>query len=192
MRILKFDILLNNLKTRWLNMEYDLLPCTFITVDAIGKPGQRVFYIQGKTEDTTLTLLIEKIQIQTLAAGILRFLEELIERNPDMSKPSGQYNEDQMKITPPVDPLFRVGEIGLAYDIDRDLACLIAKEIQLEAETEDEKQQDEVRYWCTREQLKSLAIWGLDLVQKGRPICPLCGEPINPDGHFCPKKKWTQ
>lgn len=169
-------------------MEYDLLPCTFITVDAIGKPGQRVFYIQGKTEDTTLTLLIEKIQIQTLAAGILRFLEELIERNPDMSKPSGQYNEDQMKITPPVDPLFRVGEIGLAYDIDRDLACLIAKEIQLEAETEDEKQQDEVRYWCTREQLKSLAIWGLDLVQKGRPICPLCGEPINPDGHFCPKK----
>jgi uncharacterized repeat protein (TIGR03847 family) len=157
-------------------MEYDLLPCTFITVDAIGKPGQRVFYIQGKTEETTLTLLIEKIQIQTLAAGILRFLEELAERNPDISKPSGQYMEDQMKITPPVDPLFRVGEIGLAYDIDRDLACLIAKEIQIETEIEEENQQDEVRYWCTREQLKSLA------------ICPLCGEPINPGGHFCPKK----
>ncbi len=169
-------------------MEYDLLPCNFITVDAIGKPGQRVFYLQGQTEDTTLTLLIEKIQIQTLAAGILRFLEELTDRNPDLSKPSGQFEEDNMRISPPVDPLFRVGEIGLAYDMEKDLACLIAKEIQMETDIEDETQQDEVRYWCTREQLKSLANWGLDLVQKGRPICPLCGEPINPSGHFCPKK----
>lgn len=167
-------------------MEYDLLPCNFITVDAIGKPGQRVFYIQGKTEETTITLLIEKIQIQTLAVGILRFLEELEERNPDLSKPSGEFFEENMKITPPVDPLFRVGEIGLAYDMEKDLSCLIAKEIQVETETITDE--DVVRFWCTREELKSLANWGLALVQKGRPICPLCGEPIDPKGHFCPKK----
>ncbi len=167
-------------------MEYDLLPCEFITVDAIGKPGQRVFYLQGKSPETTITLLIEKIQVQTLAAGVLRFLEELQERQPELNPPSGKYSEDTMKITPPVDPMFRIGEIGLAYDTEKDLACLIAKEIVIDEETDAER--SEIRFWCSREQLKSMANWSLVLVQRGRPICPLCGEPIEPGGHFCPKK----
>lgn len=167
-------------------MERDLNPCTNITVDAIGKPGKRVFYIQGSTVSETISLILEKIQVQSLSASILKFLEELQQRTPELPQVSGEFNEEEMRIIPPIDPLFRVGEIGLAYDAEQDLVCLITREIILEnSQPED---QNEIRYWCTREQSKALALWGLELVSRGRPICPLCGEAIDPSGHFCPKK----
>lgn len=51
-------------------IEMDLNPVLHITADAIGQPGQRVFYIQGRTEDSVVTVIVEKVQIQTLALGI--------------------------------------------------------------------------------------------------------------------------
>ncbi len=171
-------------------MELSLNPCIKITSDAIGKPGQRVFYIQGGTMTEEVTLIIEKIQLQSLSASILHFLADLEKNFPDLQPPAGQYTENTMRITPPVDPLFRVGEINLAYNHDSDQACIIVREIPMEEEAAGdlEARMNTVNFWCTREQIKSLANWGLELVQKGRPICPLCHEPINPDGHFCPKK----
>ncbi len=95
-----------------------------------------------------------------------------------------------MHIEPPVDPVFRAGEIGLSYDLELDLAVMVVNEIIMDVNSAEDSDSEinVVRYWCSREQLKSLALWGLEVVQQGRPICPLCGEPINPDGHFCPKK----
>ncbi|OJX41204.1 MAG: hypothetical protein BGO78_00185 [Chloroflexi bacterium 44-23] len=171
-------------------MELTLNPCTNITSDAIGKPGQRVFYIQGTTIDQQVTLIIEKIQVQTLSASILQFLVDLEKNFPDLEIPSGHYSEETMRIVPPVDPLFRVGEISLAYNHESDQACVIVKEITMDPQeaVEDDDRITTVNFWCSREQIKSMANWGLELVQKGRPICPLCHEPISPDGHFCPKK----
>jgi len=174
-------------------MENNLNPCQHLTADAIGKPGQRVFYLQGWTTTHTITLIIEKVQLQTLAIGIFSFLDELQTRHPELEIPGGKYSESTMRIIPPVDPLFRVGEIGLAYDRENEQACLIAREIAMEAnalaeETDQEVETNVIRFWCSREQLKSLANWSLELVQRGRPICPLCNEPIEPSGHFCPKK----
>ena len=57
--------------------EIDLNPVTHITIDAIGKPGQRVFYIQAFQGDQATTLIVEKVQVQTMIIGILQFLEEL-------------------------------------------------------------------------------------------------------------------
>lgn len=166
--------------------EIDIDPVTRLTTDAIGKPGQRVFYLQGQDEQQKITLLIEKVQVQSLSIGVEQFLRELYERFPGLEQASGAYNEDDMHIEAPVEPLFRVGEIGLAYDSDRDLACLIANEILSEEVGEDDT--SIVRFWCTRSQLLGLSSWGMDLSTRGRPICPQCGEPIDPTGHFCPKK----
>jgi len=171
-------------------MEIILNPCTRITADAIGKPGNRVFYIQGETITQKLTVIIEKIQLQSLAAAILKFLEEIHTNHPDLINPSGKVNEEIMHINPPVDPIFRVGEIGLSYDGASDLAIMVVNEIVMEANSSEdsENRTNIIQFWCTREQLKSFSIWGLEIVQKGRAFCPLCSEPINPDGHFCPKK----
>ena len=165
---------------------YELDPVDHITADAIGKPGQRVFYLHAWKGEQVLTVIIEKIQLDSLSIGIEKFLAEVRQQNPDLVEASSRYVEEVMRISPPVDPLFRVGEISLGYDQAEDKMILISRELLLE----DLPAEDGavVRLWCTRAQARALARWGAEVVKGGRPICPQCNAPIEPDGHFCPKK----
>lgn len=166
--------------------EIDLQPVVHITTDAIGQPGKRVFYIQAWQNTRTISLIVEKIQIQSLAVGLEQFLAEIQTRYPELSEAAGDYDEGQMRISPPVDPMFRVGELGLGYDADNDLVVLVARELMAEeADAEDARV---VRFWCTRSQLRAMCRWGMEVASRGRPICPQCGEPMEPEGHFCPKR----
>ncbi|MEI8131079.1 MAG: DUF3090 domain-containing protein [Leptolinea sp.] len=167
-------------------IEMDLDPITHITTDAIGQPGQRTFYLQAWQENKAYTLLVEKIQIQSLAIGFSQFLDEVAVKHPQLPPASADFNEDKMHIIPPVDPLFRVGEIGLAFDSDRDLIIIVVREIL--GEELDQAGASVLHIWCTRSQLKALCAWGLEVINRGRPLCPQCGEPMEPSGHFCPKK----
>ena len=167
--------------------EIDLQPVSHITTDAIGQPGKRVFYVQGWQGERTVTLIVEKLQIQTLAVGVEQFLAELHEKFPDLEEASADYDEQKMRIIPPVDPLFRVGEMGLGYDIDKDWAVLIAKEFSGE-ESGEAAEGRTARFWCTRSQLRAMCRWGIEIASRGRPLCPQCGSPMDPEGHFCPKK----
>jgi len=90
-------------------LEIDVDPVDHITADAIGKPGQRVFYIQAWREQKTVSVLIEKFQLQSLSVGIEQFMAELVEQHADIVDASGDYEEEKMHINPPVEPVFRVG-----------------------------------------------------------------------------------
>jgi uncharacterized repeat protein (TIGR03847 family) len=166
--------------------DIDLHPVSHITTDAIGQPGKRVFYLQGWQGERTVTLIVEKLQIQSLAIGLEQFLAEIHEKFPDLPEAVSEYQEEQMRIHPPVDPLFRVGEIGLGYDAESDLLVLVVREVV--AEGGDPEETGVVRFWCTRSQLRAMAHWGMEVASRGRPLCPQCGEPVDPEGHFCPKK----
>ena len=169
--------------------EIDLSPVSHITTDAIGPPGKRVFYLQGWQDERTISLIVEKLQIQSLAVGFEQFLVELQEQYPQLDDASSSYDEDKMRIQPPVDPLFRVGELGLGYDADNDLVVLVARELMAGDEVEVEEEEAKVvRFWCSRAQLRAMCRWGIDVASRGRPNCPQCGEPMDPEGHFCPKK----
>lgn len=169
-------------------IEIDLNPVTHVTTDAIGQPGQRVFYIQGRTDEQIVTVIVEKVQIQTLALGVEDFLNEIQQRYPDLPPATTGFDEAMMHIQPPVDPLFRVGELGLAYEADNDLAVLVVREIQASDVEGNEEDVSVVRFWCTRSQLSALGQWGLEISGRGRPVCPYCGQPMDPSGHFCPKR----
>jgi uncharacterized repeat protein (TIGR03847 family) len=157
-----------------------------ITADAIGQPGQRVFYLQGRQGSRTITLILEKFQLQSLAIGIEQFLAELAIQNPNLPEASSDYQENDMRLQLPLEPLFRIGEIGLGYDPSRDRVVMIVREIQ-EAEQDPEKAAT-VRFWGTRSQFRALGRWSIEVINRGRPICPQCGQPMEPEGHFCPKK----
>jgi len=166
--------------------EIELDPVSLITIDAIGKPGQRVFYIQAIKDDEVVTVIIEKVQVQTLAVGLEQFFTEIGEKYPELSEASAEYDESKMHIYPPVDPLFRTGELGLGYDAERDMMVLMAREVIVEGQEEEDV--DVARFWLTRSQMRAMMSWGLEIAGRGRQICPQCGEPMDPEGHFCPKK----
>ncbi len=166
--------------------EIELRPISHITIDAIGQPGKRVFYLQGWQGMRSITLIVEKIQVQSLAIGLEQFMTEVNQQFPDLAEMNDEYDEDQMRIRPPLDPLFRVGELGLGYDAENDLVVLVAREAV--AEDQDPAQAKSVRFWCSRAQVRAMCRWGMQVASQGRPICPQCGEPMDPEGHFCPKK----
>lgn len=167
-------------------IDLDLKPVDRLTVDAIGQPGERVFYIQGSKDTQVVTILMEKIQVQTVCVGVEQFLSEILEKYPAILPHDEEYDETVMHIQSPIDPLFRAGEIGLAYDTDEDMAIVLVKEILAEQESGDDL--NEVRFWCSRSQLAALSRWGIEIASRGRPICPQCGEPMDPSNHLCPKK----
>lgn len=169
------------------HIEIDLNPVTHITIDAIGQPGERVFYLQGKSADQVITLLVEKFQIQTLALAIENLMAELAENAPELADASPSYDEDEMILEPPLDPLFRVGELSLGYEQERDMLILIAKEVSAALTETEEEDLSEVRFWCTRSQLWAMGRWSIELASRGRPVWPSTGEPILPPGEFSPK-----
>lgn len=171
--------------------EIELKPVSHLTVDAIGPPGKRVFYLHGTKGTEIVTLIIEKFQLQTLMIGVEQFLGEVRQRLPLLREASNSYEEERMRIHPPVEPLFRVAEFGLSYDGESDLVGLVAREVPGGGEETDAEEHmigTVVKFWCTRDQIRAMVHWGLEIASRGRPLCEQCGQPMDPEGHFCSRK----
>ena len=159
---------------------YDFNPVGKIVVDAIGEPGHRTFYLQGTQGRTTVTVIVEKMQAQALAEGIDELLEKLGEP-PNTSKA-------ELSLDEPLEPLFRVAQIGLGHDESSARLVLIAYDAPDNDDEANTESTGAVRFWMSRDQARALAAHARIVCAGGRPICVLCGNPIDADGHFCPKR----
>ncbi len=164
---------------------YDFDPVDRITAGAVGQPGQRTFYLQARNGRQLVSFVVEKEQVSALAGAIEQLLESLAEKNPLLSTSDDMIMFASMELEEPVEEAFRVGQIGLGWDEGRDLLVLIVQEA---GSGETGESLETARLTFTREQGRSLAQHGNEIVAKGRPRCPQCGEPMNPEGHFCAKK----
>lgn len=155
----------------------------FVTIDAIGSPGERTFFLQAAQEDTLVTLIIEKEHAAALSIAIQGILEQL-------GGPAGEHESANPDLVHPVKPLFRVGRLGLGYDEARDMLIIMAESLA----TEESPQVTRVRLFANRVQMAALARKAAIAVTSGRPVCMLCDEPINPgEEHVCVKgngRKW--
>ncbi|HEU4327258.1 MAG TPA: DUF3090 family protein [Roseiflexaceae bacterium] len=164
---------------------HDFDPVTRITASAVGKPGQRVFYIQARHERQIVSLLAEKEQVKALSQAIEQLLEDQAESNPLLSSSDDFLPIYDMSLEEPLEPLFRVAQIRLGYDPNRDMLVLVlmgAPEEEAESETPMS-----VRFSATRQQMRALAQHASEVVARGRRICGNCARPIDPGGHFCPR-----
>jgi uncharacterized repeat protein (TIGR03847 family) len=166
----------------------DLDPVTRLTADAVGEPGQRTFYLQAASGADQVTLLVEKEQVRRLAENLETWLPELAAGRPEDPAESAAAEAGELALAEPLEPDFRVGQLSLSYDAERDRVLVVATELQADEEEDplDVPEPLEVRLYVTRAQLRVLARHGAQVVARGRPLCPLCGNPLDPSGHICP------
>ena len=149
-----------------------------------------------------ITLKLEKQQV----AAIAQFLGEILS---DLPVPDPLPRDELLGLAEPVLAEWAVGGLQLAYDSTADRIVVLAEEIGVEAddETAGTAQAEEIggeqfrpgqpaddasergvgRLSLTRTQAAAIARRGWDLVKAGRPACVLCGHPIDPEGHSCPR-----
>ena len=167
-------------------MELD--PVERITTDAIGEPGRRVFYLQARSGPELITILMEKEQVQLLAASILEILATVGAETGEGPA------EEELSLEEPVEPSWRAGRLSIGYEEERDLLLLEVEELIPGEEGEAEEQEaiepprdpDRVRIWATREQMLALSRHSAAVAARGRPACQFCGNPIDAEGHRCP------
>ena len=92
-----------------------------------------------------------------------------------------------------VEPLFRARLIGIGYDAERGLVLIELREDAADEDDEDpppppdEAEGRIARLYATRAQIRVMMRNGVAAVEGGRPKCPLCDFPMDPDGHICPR-----
>jgi uncharacterized repeat protein (TIGR03847 family) len=166
----------------------ELGPVDRITTDAVGEPGERTFYIQARAGRELVTVIVEKQQVQLLAASVLELMEDTpaTEAVPD---------EPAMALEEPLDPRWRAGRLSIGFDQDRDLFLLEVEEFQPELEDLDvddpgsivpEIEPESIRIWASPAQMLALSRHGAAVAARGRPTCQFCGNPIDAEGHACP------
>ena len=165
----------------------DLGPVDRITADAVGEPGSRTFYLQARTAAEVVTLIVEKQQVELLAASVLDLLASI-----GLETGTGP-DEAEMDLVQPFEPRWRAGRLSIGYEEDTDTFLLEIEEFQPELEEDDprallQSEPEVLRLRATRDQMFALSRHASAVAERGRPTCQFCGNPLDPEGHVCPRQ----
>ena len=182
------------------------LPDRFVT-GTIGEPGNRTFFLQAKRGGALVSVVLEKIQVAVLAERMTLLLAEVARlgvRVPEALTPA---DDDTAPLDEPLVEAFRVGTMTLAWNGEGDEIVVEARaQIEIDEDDEDEEAEDDepeeeleisdddadgpdlVRVRLTPVRARAFAERALRTIAAGRPPCPLCGQPLDPAGHLCPRR----
>ena len=161
------------------------------TTGAVGRPGQRTFYLQVRDDDRVLSVRCEKQQAATIAQYLRRALAHLpIVEGTMVRRP--------MSLVEPIDEDFVLGSVGLEFVKTLDQFTLVLRDIEssmADGQNDDDDIDDDidpsevdgtaVRLTITRAQALAFCDHTDRVVAAGRPDCEYCGRPVDPEGHFC-------
>ena len=165
----------------------ELNPVDFVTVGTIGPKGQRTFHLQAGQDRRIVSFTIEKEQAQALSSAITELLNDIDERDNTVTE--ADFSALDMDLREPIEPLFRIAQMGLAYEANQNQIILIAQEYVPRDENDlglDDDEDDDAgpdfsifdsgpgdpqvaRMWCSREQMRALSLHAMDTVKSGRP-----------------------
>ena len=163
----------------------------------VGQPGDRTFYLQASGSGRTVSVALEKVQVAVLAERLEELLEEVRRRGAgDVPVTAPRELEDTAPLDAPVEEEFRVGTMGLAWDGEDDRVVVEALAQQdpdsdlpeVEPLSDEEEGPDALRVRITAEAARAFIVRAERVVAAGRPPCPLCSLPLDPEGHICPRQ----
>jgi uncharacterized repeat protein (TIGR03847 family) len=174
--------------------EYDL-PERFVA-GTTGQPGGRTFFLQVRAGGRVTTVQLEKQQVSVLAERVDELLDEVLRRSagavhvPALTPVDA---DDTAPLDTPIEEEFRVGTMSLAWDSDLErvvIECFEAGENIGEDDDELPDADDDAEGAVLRVSLggaaaRAFAKRALAVVSAGRPPCPFCNRPLDPEGHIC-------
>ena len=166
---------------------------------AVGQPGERTFYLQATSSGRVTSVALEKFQVSLLAERIDELLDEVLRRTagspevPEVPAAASAAAQDDDPLDLPLLEDFRVGAIALAWDGDGGMVVIEAQEesdepVEPLAEDLPPDGPGVLRVRITPGAARAFAQRALKIVEAGRPPCPLCGLPLDTDGHVCPRQ----
>ena len=172
----------------------------------VGEPGDRTFFLQARGGGRVVSVALEKVQVSLLAEKLEELLTEASRRfGVDLPEAPDLDVHDNEPLDTPVDEEFRVGTLGLAFDVDTATVVIEAieagegdAEVDLGADEDEQVGDDDdddepdddldrLRVRLTPEATRAFIERARRVVAAGRPPCPLCGQPLDPAGHLCPR-----
>lgn len=151
------------------------------TVGTLGEPGRRVFYFQAFADGAEVAVKCEKQQALALAEHLVNLLADLPGDEPA--------DIPATEALPPTDLAWTVGSISIGVDRGESKLVVLLEELLIDEEDDTPLDRDpsHLRVHLSREQVRAYASQVESLVATGRPTCRLCEQPIDPDGHACPR-----
>ena len=165
-------------------------------VGTVGMPGERTFFLQARAGGQLTGVIIEKTQALVLADRIDQLLNEVRDtRSPEVAIPDSALAAD-MDTAPldlPITEEFRVGAMALGWDEASAKVVIEAHAIAEEPADvpeiadDDAAGVDTLRVWLTATAARAFAARTRVVCAAGRPPCPFCNQPLDPQGHICPR-----
>jgi uncharacterized repeat protein (TIGR03847 family) len=165
---------------------------------AVGQPGERIFYLQATSSGRVTSVVLEKFQVSLLAERIDELLDEVLRRTGGPADAGAALAAmpslpDDKPLDLPLMEDFRVGAIALAWDGDGGMVVIEAQEesdepVEPLAEDIPADGPGVLRVRITPGAARAFAQRALRVVSAGRPPCPLCGLPLDSEGHVCPRQ----
>lgn len=161
----------------------------------VGEPGDRTFYLQATESLRTVSVQLEKQQVSVLAERIGALLDEVQRRfeiELPTETPEGLVDTDPLEV--PVEEEFRVGTMGLGWDAETEavvveVLAVTEEEIDESIVLDDtEEGPDALRVFVSPAHARAFAERAERIINAGRKPCPLCNEPLDADGHICPRQ----
>ena len=156
----------------------------------VGEPGGRTFFLQARTGPRLVSVALEKQQVAVLAERVDELLDEVMASTGNDTlipavAPMGL--DDSEPLEQPIDEQFRAGTMTLSWDPS--LARIVIEVFPLTDSTEEDEEEPEpaevflVRLEAGR--ARAFVKRAELVIEAGRPDCPFCGNPIDPEGHLC-------
>ncbi len=169
----------------------------------VGQPGERTFFLQARGGGAVISVALEKIQVSVLADKVGELLDEVRRRGGDVPAVAPPGSEDVAPLDQPILEEFRVGTMRLAWDGEDDVVIIeaLAQTGTEDADADDGEDHgtaddteddadgpDMLRVRITAGDARAFVQRAGRVVAAGRPPCPLCGLPLDPEGHVCPRQ----
>lgn len=163
----------------------------------VGPPGQRTFFLQARAGARLVSVALEKQQVQALAERIDELLDEVLASSRSDAvipavAPLGL--DDTAPLEQPIEEEFRAGTMTLSWDPDDERVVIevfpfteaaVVTPDQLDEDFEEPEPDEVFLVRIPAGSARAFVKRAEQVLGAGRPDCPFCGNPIDPDGHLC-------